>query len=353
MSRNILLNVLVLALGYASLAKANEQDAEVVDVIAFGSCVHQDHEQPIWKAINAEKADLFVLLGDNIYGDTEDMAVLQAKYEKLGANPGFQQLRASTPLVAVWDDHDFGINDGGGDYPMKTQSRQIMLDFFEEPADSPRRTQDGGIYTSYEYGPPGKRIQLILLDLRWNRGTLERVGAVQNQTTRVPRRMGPYKAHEGSTQPFLGEAQWQWLEAQLAKPADIRILGSSLQLIPEFSGWESWANFPHARQRLLTLLSDGNIPGVVIISGDTHWSEFSRLERDTGYPLTEVTSSGLTEEWRWVSPNRHRVGKPYSKANYGLIKIDWAGDATQIHLSVRDVNGQIVRMQTLALSELQ
>ena len=353
MFRINLFAIFPLILGCPTAVNASDHSTDVVDVIAFGSCVHQDHEQPIWKAINAENADLFVLLGDNIYGDTEDMAVLQAKYQKLGSNAGFQQLRASTPLVAVWDDHDFGRNDGGGAYPKKAASRQIMLDFFEEPADSPRRTQEGGIYTSYEYGPPGQRVQLILLDLRWNRGTLERVGAVQNQTTRVPRRMGPYKAHKDDKQPFLGEAQWRWLEAQLEKPADIRIIGSSLQFIPEFTGWESWANFPHARNRLLKLLRDKETTGAVVISGDTHWSEFSRLEREDTYPLTEVTSSGLTEEWRWVSPNKHRVGEPYSKANYGLIKIDWAGDATRIHLSVRDVTGQVVREQTLALSQLQ
>ena len=103
----------------------------------------------------------------------------------------------------------------------------------------------------------------------------------------------------------------------------------------------------------LKLLRDKETTGAVVISGDTHWSEFSRLEREDTYPLTEVTSSGLTEEWRWVSPNKHRVGEPYSKANYGLIKIDWAGDATRIHLSVRDVTGQVVREQTLALSQLQ
>lgn len=344
--------VFLALLGCASLAGA-EQHAEVVDVIAFGSCVHQDHEQPIWNAINAEKADLFVLLGDNIYGDTQDMSVLKAKYEKLGANPGFQKMRSSTPLVAVWDDHDFGINDGGSDYPKKSQSRKIMLDFFDEPEGSPRRTQEGGIYTSYEYGPPGKRVQLLLLDLRWNRDPLARVGALENQTHRVPKRMGPYKPHEGGTQTFLGEAQWRWLEAQLAKPADIRILGSSLQLVPEFSGWESWANFPHARERLLNLVRDNKVKGLFVISGDTHWSEFSRLEGATPYPLTEITSSGLTEEWRWVSPNRHRVGKTYAKANYGLIKIDWNGADTQIHLSIRNEAGGIVHQQMLALAALQ
>jgi alkaline phosphatase D len=50
--------------------------------ILFGSCLHQDKPQPIWQAMNQEQADLFVLLGDNIYGDTENMVELKAKYAK-------------------------------------------------------------------------------------------------------------------------------------------------------------------------------------------------------------------------------------------------------------------------------
>ena len=135
MFRRSLFAIFPLMLGWAAAASASDHSTDVVDVIAFGSCVHQDHEQPIWKAINAENADLFVLLGDNIYGDTEDMAVLKAKYKKLGANPGFQQLRASTPLVAVWDDHDFGANDADSTSPVAAEALKV---FFEQWGRAPK-----------------------------------------------------------------------------------------------------------------------------------------------------------------------------------------------------------------------
>ena len=139
--------------------------------IAFGSCAEVDKPQPVWDPVLARKNDLFIFLGDNIYGDTRDMSVLSAKYAKFAAIPGVARLRATTPVVAMWDDHDFGENDAGGDYPMKEQSREVFLDFWQEPADSPRRKRDG-VYASYVFGPPGQRVQVILPDLRYNRTAL-------------------------------------------------------------------------------------------------------------------------------------------------------------------------------------
>ena len=321
-------------------------------VIAFGSCADQDHAQPIWKAVNAESADLFIFLGDNIYADTEDMDVMRSKYELLAANPGFAKLRNETPIIATWDDHDFGVNNGGAEYQMKEHSRDVMLDFWGEAEESPRRHQDDGIYASYQFGPEGQRIQIILLDLRWNRSPLHEVIYGALNPDRIMKDMGPFIPAQGPDEVLLGEAQWAWLEEQLNQPADIRIIGSSIQLVPEFSGWESWANFPDERRRLFSLLKKLGTNGVFVISGDTHWSEISRIDKVVDYSLWEITSSGLTEEWKKVSPNLHRVGDPYSEANYGLIEIDWELPDPQIMLSIKDVAGQTVMQQKIMLYEL-
>lgn len=320
--------------------------------IAFGSCAHQDDPQPIWRAVNKHRPDVFVFLGDNIYGDTEDMRELRTKYEKLAAKPGFKQLRAQTSVIAIWDDHDYGENDAGHDYPKKEASRKIMLDFWQEPAQSARRTRDSGIYTSYLFGPPGKRIQIILPDLRWNRTALNSVTAEVYESERKPRNMGPYEPATDPEARLLGEQQWLWLEKQLKQPADIRLIGSSLQLLPEFTGWESWANFPAERRRLLDLIEKHRVEGLFIISGDTHWAEFSRLDNAVGYPLWEATSSGLTEEWKEISPNRHRIGRAFHHHNYGLIEIDWNASEPFMSVSIRDESGGILLQNNLRLSDL-
>ena len=320
--------------------------------ILFGSCSHQDKAMPILNAINRENADLFIFLGDNIYGDTTDMDDMAEKYQRLGKNPGIKTLREKTPTIAIWDDHDFGENDAGVEYKQKERSRKLMLDFWQESKNSPRYRRSDGIYTAYMYGENDKKVQVILPDLRWNRPALNSVGMADYQLKRKPNNMGPYSPSEERNASMLGEAQWQWLESELQKPSAIKIIGSSLQLLPEFTGWESWANFPSDRNRLLALIKKHQVNGVIIISGDTHWGEMSKVTQNLDYPLWEVTSSGLTEEWKEVSPNKHRVGKFTHSVNYGELLIDWQQADPSIKLSLKDVDGKIFSQQNISLSSI-
>ena len=315
--------------------------------IAFGSCLHQDKPAPILDAVVARQPDAFVLLGDNVYGDTTDMKELQRKYQTLGAKPGYQALKQASPVYAIWDDHDYGQNDAGKEYPHKAASKRIMLDFFEEPADSPRRSRSDGNYASYWIEDNGHFIHLILPDLRWNREALSKESTDDLIPGLKPENTGPYAATQGRT--MLGETQWQWLEQELLKPADLTIIGSSIQLLPEFTGWESWANFPDDRSRLIQFIENNKIADVVFISGDTHWGEVSRTFVNHPQPLWEVTSSGLTEEWKEISPNRHRLGEGFSQVNFGELDIDWA--AGEVGLSLFDVSGQPLEQYTMILSE--
>ena len=350
-----LLLVAELLLGSAHVqAKSAKPDLNKgISRIAFGSCVHQDHKQPIWRAINLDAPDLFVFLGDNIYGDTEDMAELQRKYQKLGANRDFQTLRSQSNVLATWDDHDYGADDVGAEYPQKEASRQIMLDFWGEPAESARRTRKDGIYTAHSYGQAGQRVQLILLDLRWNRSPLNGVSKADYLLKKAPQNMGPYEPLTDTSAQLLGETQWQWLAEQLQQPADLRIIASSIQLLPEFTGWESWANFPHERTRLFRLIDQLKVDGVFMISGDTHWAEFTKIDDAVSYPLWEVTSSGLTEEWKAISPNKHRLGVAEHSNNYGLIDIHWAASQPNMTVSIKGQAGQVYLQNTLRLIDLR
>ncbi|MFY8325699.1 alkaline phosphatase D family protein [Pseudoalteromonas sp. ZZD1] len=320
--------------------------------ILFGSCGHQDKAIPIFDAINNENADLFIFLGDNIYGDTNDMTVLADKYQKLGAKPEFKTLKANTPIIAMWDDHDFGQNDAGKEYSHKEQSRQIMLDFFGEPRDSIRRTRPDGIYTSYMYGEGDQTVRVIMPDLRWNRDALNHVSEKQYYTQRKANNQGPYSPTEVKGASMLGEAQWFWLEQELKKPAAIKLIASSLQLLPDFTGWESWANFPEDRNRLFALIKKHKVNGVIIVSGDTHWGEISKYSKNLNYPLVEMTSSGLTEKWKDVSPNKHRVGDYTHQVNYGDLSIDWQQTDPAISLQLKGIDGKVIMQSQFSLSSI-
>jgi len=348
-----------LLLGAAALPEmAGAASERALTRIAFGSCADQDKDQPIWDRILATKPELFLFLGDNIYGDTRDIAELRAKYQQLAAKPGFQKLKAGTPLMAIWDDHDFGENDAGGDFPIKEESRRAFCDFWGEPADSPRRTRDG-IYTSQVFGPPGRRVQVILPDLRFNRTPIARLdlGAQKYDDWEKAKRdagafvPGPYARSPDVAATMIGERQWQWLAKQLEVPAEVRIFGSSLQVLADFPGWEAWINYARDHQRLIELIRDKQASGLVFISGDTHYAELSKLDVNVPYPLWDLTSSGLTEVWPVDVPNANRVGEHLRETNFGLLEIDWkAGSLT---LKAIAGSGRTAIEKKLALGDLR
>jgi alkaline phosphatase D len=325
--------------------------------IAFGSCAHQDKEQPIWEAVLASLPGLFVFLGDNIYGDTRDMAELRRKYAQLGAKAGFQRLKATTPLLATWDDHDYGENDAGAEYPMKEESRRAFLEFWEEPRGSPRWSRDG-IYTAQLFGPPGRRVQVIMPDLRFNRTPLTTLdlGSQEYERWQEAKRVagqlvpGPYARSPDANATMLGERQWQWLERQLEVPAELRIVASSLQVLADFPGWEAWINYARDHQRLIEAIRRKRASGVVFISGDTHYAELSRLDVNVPYPLWDLTSSGLTEVWPVDVPNANRVGTHVREPNFGLIEIDWSAATVVLQAVTR--SGRVAIRKRIELAAL-
>ena len=330
-------------------APAHGDDKLTLSRIAFGSCARQDKPQPIWDAVVAAKPDLYLSLGDNIYGDTEDMAVMKKKYDMLAAIPGWQKLKKTCPMLATWDDHDFGVNDGGADYPKKDESQQLFLDFFGIAKDSPRRTQKG-VYSAEIFGPPDKRVQIILLDTRYFRSPLKK------KAGKTPFNEGPYEASPDPQATMLGAAQWQWLEQQLKVPARLRILVSSIQLIAQDHGWEKWMNFPAERERLYQLFKDTKAGGLVCISGDRHLAELSMMDAGIGYPFYDLTSSGLTEaspKWRKLEVNRHRVATMNHGNNFGFITIDWQTDDPMLRLQIRDQAGEVTIQEKIPLGLLQ
>jgi alkaline phosphatase D len=316
--------------------------------IAVGSCAKQDRPQPIWDAVLGARPELFLFVGDNIYGDTLDVGVLREKYAQLGAVPGFAKLRARSRVLATWDDHDYGANDAGAEYPEKVESQKAFLDFFEEPADSPRRKQEG-VYAAETFGPEGRRVQVILLDTRYFRSPL------QKKATREPG-TGPYEASPDPEATLLGEAQWAWLAERLREPAELRVIASSIQVVAADHGWEKWANFPRERQRLFDLITDANANGVIILSGDRHTAELS-VERQAGpYPLYDLTASSLNNPLKptdAIEGNTRRLGEVYRGENFGTVTIDWDQPDPRIGLKIVGLDGKEVVAHEVRLSELR
>jgi alkaline phosphatase D len=331
--------MLLAALAAVPTAAGEPAGDLVVSRIALGSCAKQDRPMPIWSAVGGFKPDVLLMLGDNIYGDTEDMAVLRGKYDLLAADRGFGAIRNTVPIVAVWDDHDYGENDGGREYPMKKESQQAFLDFFGIPADAPVRTREGN-YRRVVVGPPGRRVQFICLDTRSHRSPLSSLPKEERVKGR-----GPYVA------------------TVLREPADLRVVLSSIQLASTEHGWEHWGNFPAERTRFLQTLRESEATGVIVVSGDRHSAEISMIpagDDALAYHLYDLTASSFNQPKRVDhddEPNRHRLGERFHEANFGTIEIDWEAAAAEgtpaVTLAIRDVEGKVVRSQVIPAGDLR
>jgi len=308
-----------------------------IDRMAFGSCNRQDAPQPLWKPILADHPDLWIWMGDNIYGDSPVMDTLRAKYARQNANPDYQLLKASTPIIGVWDDHDYGINDGDKRFAQKKESRDLMFDFLGMPADALERRREGG-YSAHTYGTGDQQVKVILLDGRYFRDTLSRLDR-------------QYQVN--LTGQMLGDAQWKWLEQELnTSTARVNFIVSGVQFLPTEHVYEKWANFPKEREKLLDLIARSGAQTPILMSGDRHISEIMKLE-DTRFPggLIEITASGLTHTWAGIAEekNSFRVSELIAKLNYGMASFDWAKN--QILLEIKGENGSVYAKQMIQLSK--
>lgn len=315
---------LLLLIPFAGLTGCSDKPAAVTK-IAFGSCGMQDNPQPVLSLAADNKPDAFIFLGDNIYGDTDNMDTLEAKYTRWMQQPDYKKLDSSTKIFATWDDHDYGRNDAGKWYPYKEQSKAIFLKHFKEPAESDRRKHEG-IYKAEYIKAGDKTVQVLLLDVRSFRSNL----LLHKKGDSLPRDYyfynPDYKPHTSPDSVLLGAAQWKWLEEELAKPADIRLICSGSQFGIEYNGYEAWANFPLEQKRMLELIKKTKASGVLFLTGDVHYAEISRVKEEGLYPLYDITASGITSTWDFATYNKNRIEGPVMDNHFGLLTITWEKD---------------------------
>ncbi|RLD20017.1 MAG: alkaline phosphatase family protein [Bacteroidetes bacterium] len=293
------------------------------NTIAFGSCNRIDLPQPLWDDIIANNPDLWIWMGDIIYGDSEDMSVLAAKYDALSANSGYKSLLNQCPVIGIWDDHDYGKNNAGKEYGPKDASKALLFDFLGVPDDDPSRARKGA-YQSYVLGDSGKKVKFLLLDARYFRDEDEKED-------------GAYILNTTGT--VLGEEQWAWLADELTDPdISLFVLVSGIQILPTQHRYEKWSNFPNERQRLIDLIVEKQPKAAFFLTGDRHIGEISVLDvPGLSYPLVDITSSGLTHAYTGnkVETNDLRHGGLVNHLNFGVMHLDWSQDAPKVRVEVR------------------
>ncbi|MBP7399567.1 MAG: alkaline phosphatase family protein [Chitinophagales bacterium] len=306
---------------------------------AFGSCNKENLPQNYWEEIAKQNPDLWIWMGDNIYGDSYDTSVLAFKYLLLKNNFYYKNFTKSVPVIGTWDDHDYGKNDAGKNFEIKDDSKELFMRFFDISENDPMRFR-GGVYDAYLFNENNITINIIMLDTRYFRDTLI-ADLCDGKKCYLPN-------YEGD---ILGEEQWEWLENELKNSnADVNILCSSIQVIAQEHRFEKWHNFPNARKRLLDLIATNNEVPTIIISGDRHIAEVSAMQlQGEENILYDITSSGLTHTWNnaWSEPNTYRISDLYVEKNFGVLHFNKLNQKVQIELQLFNTDGKLLYVKEL------
>lgn len=350
--------------------------------IATGSCADQDLPQPIWKSIDKNNPDLFIFSGDTVYASKNSQKPLAQQFRKLNKIADYRSFREKVPFMVVWNDHDFGVNDGGSDNPDKEAYRTEFVKYWSYLNLAIPRDQKA-LYHAKIFGPKKQKVQVIMLDTRWDRSTLKKnpelqiaaekplpkteipnapavetsttvvadvpttdinsIAAINKKSSTVP--VAPplplYLPDEDKAKHFLSEAQWNWLESELKKPAELRLLVSSIQVIPDDHGFEKWGNFPKERERLFRLLAKTKAKNTVILSGDRQMSAISKMEIKGLGNILELTSSGLNKEAQPgnILTDATYLNEAYGPVNFGMLKINW--ETRKVTVEIRSLDDQV------------
>ena len=336
---------LLLMISFSCKKENSINETKRITSIAFGSCGNQwTKDWSIFNAIKRKNPDIYIALGDNMYADVGGLETqpfypffVDLGYQVLSQNQIFSNFKKQVPIIATWDDHDYGKNNGGNEFDHKQAAKDAFMKFWNISNDNDMRTRDG-VYSAYYYGEGNERVQILMLDTRWF------LDVISNE---------PIAATSDTTKKILGEQEWAWLEEELRKPAALRIIGSSTQFATEHNGYEAWANYPHQMERFYTLLKKTKAEGTFFISGDVHYAEINKRVVDGLYPIFDATSSGLTHSEEAAKPSIYRIGEPYVDLNFGIIRINWETNPVLITQEIYSKSGDMVLNNVISLNELK
>ena len=306
----------------------NFLDAKTIK-IGLGSCLDQDYPQPIWDSIEKEGLDYFIFLGDNVYGDSPNGSLRKMEQAYQKQNLMLPTFLDDITIFSIWDDHDYGVNDGGNEYKYKKESEAMFLDFWGIDKKDVRYSREG-IYFAKNIELHEKTFKLIFLDTRYFRSKLS--------FTRGQNFKKKYIKNTDPESTILGTDQWKWLSLELNDNFDFLIIFSSIQILPEDHDYEKWGNFPNDRNKLLHKLKRHN-KKTILISGDRHRSGIYKKDN-----IYEITASSLNKPGSsFFETDKYLLNETYPQANFGLLKIH----KKTIDIEIKDKYGKILNSVSL------
>jgi len=316
--------------------------------IAFGSCNYINEEvvdrpgkgygsgYQIYESIHNKKPNIMLWGGDNIYlreADWDSKTGIYHRYTHTRSIKELQPLLASTQNFAIWDDHDFGPNDGDRSFYFKYETQNAFKNFWANKTYGTDANQKEGIYSTFNWGDA----QFFLLDDRFFKSPNDRLTGEKT---------------------IIGSTQFEWLiDALSSSKAAFKVIVIGGQVLNPSARFENYENYPKEKQKLLSEIEANKIKGVLFLTGDRHFSELSKLNRENTYPLYDWTvsplTSGVGNSYK-DDVNKNRVeGSLFAQNNFGILSFSGNKANRQLKLTLFDIQGKELWNKVITKKELE
>ncbi len=292
-------------------------------VLGVTSCTKEDHVPfPVLSRAAALELDAFLLLGDTVYADgarTPDE--YRAVWHAMLATDGYRALRASTSVVATWDDHEVDNNWDPETTPADQLAAARAALFEQLPLRRDPAAPDR-LWRSLRYGDTA---EVFVLDCRGER----------RPSTR------------GSAAPiYVSRAQLDWLEAGLvASPATFKLVMSSVPIgdfpLPfDAASAQRWEGYGAQRDEILAFIDDRRIGGLLWLSGDFHLGAAGRVEASgVGSTQLEICAGPGGHD---ANPLSALLGAPqwdFATTEQNFVRLALDPDARTAEVTFLDASG--------------
>lgn len=309
--------------------------------VAFGGCAgYYPEREDMWDTIRGRSPLALLTLGDNVYiDDPESPDMNWYTYYQRQSRPEFRRLVGSTPVYAIWDDHDFGADDSWGGPEIDVPYwKPMVFEIFKQNWANPAygNGEIPGVWFDFVIAD----VHFIMLDGRYYREDAGRFGG------------------DGVEKPsMLGPVQLAWLKQTLAQSeGTFKVLISPVswhdEAKPGGSGRDTWRGYQHEREAIFSFVEQNNIEGVFLLSSDRHRSDAWKHPRPDGYDLYEFASG------QFVDRHTHPV-IPASlfgyndKPSFGLLHFDTTADNPTLRYEIVNSDGETLHDFTLERSQLE
>jgi len=318
--------------------------------MAFGSCAFVNdtkydrlgrpyggapEDKRIYASMAGQAPDLTVWGGDYLYfREVDEDSELGLRYRwRYDRSTAEQQVLLRTGShVSIWDDHEYGPNNGNSSYRLKGEALALFKRYWANP--SYGLPELPGTFTTYRFNDA----ELFMLDNRYYRDDDEL---------------------QAKDKTKLGAAQLRWLKnSLLMSVSPVKLIVAGSQVTNDASTYDGWHNFPEERADILKFLVDHKVNGVIFLTGDRHFTELLKTERSGTYPLYELTCSPLLSGIASVVERERgykKVVEGTFVAQRNFCTLDFSGSKAERKITMRSFSntGEKLWERELKLSELQ